>query len=411
MKPTTAALIFFFLCTTTIALGQFSFDGELRPRAQVRNGYLRLRNNGDSPAIFVAQRTRLNAAYQKSDLFDVYISVQDVRVWGDQDQLVDEASIGLFQAWGEVKLADKFRLKIGRQELVYDQGYLLATLNWREAGRSHDLALFKYTDSTFTAHLGLAHNQNSASLANSEFTNDYYKNMHFLWLHKKWAKTKASLMVINRGLQRSDNTIQYTQTIGPEIQFSSGLFTIDGAFYYQTGQDTLLRDVSASLMKAEVSYQASTKLTFRAGVVSLSGTDQDAQGNDNHTFDILYGYRHRHYGHMDYFYLGFTPPTGLRNFFAKASLKPTEKLTLNADLHFFSTEAQLAADGPLQAETAYLGTELDLDFKLKLYDEVSLAGGYSHMFATEDMERLRGGDRNLLSNWVWLQINFKPKFF
>ena len=77
---------------------QIEISGEYRPRFQMRNGVFRLPAPDDDPSVFIAQRTRLTLNYQLEDKFTTHFSFQDVRVWGDQDQLSDEPSIGVFEA-------------------------------------------------------------------------------------------------------------------------------------------------------------------------------------------------------------------------------------------------------------------------------------------------------------------------
>jgi hypothetical protein len=40
----------------------------------------------------------------------------------------------------------------------------------------------------------------------------------------------------------------------------------------------------------------------------------------------------------------------------------------------------------------------------------SLTAGYSQMFGTETLQKLRGGDYKQTNNWAWLMISFKPVF-
>ncbi|MCY7359793.1 MAG: alginate export family protein [Rudanella sp.] len=71
----------------------------------------------------------------------------------------------LHEAWGEFSLLDtnktklgkEFTLKIGRQELVYDDVRLLGNLDWLQQARRHDMALLKYSAKGWTAHVGIAY--------------------------------------------------------------------------------------------------------------------------------------------------------------------------------------------------------------------------------------------------------------
>src|SRR5690606_15406002 len=61
---------------------EFKIKAEIRPRAEVRNGYRTLRHDTTRAAFFISQRSRLQFRYQRVGLI-FHTSVQDVRVWGE----------------------------------------------------------------------------------------------------------------------------------------------------------------------------------------------------------------------------------------------------------------------------------------------------------------------------------------
>lgn len=405
------------LISTQLSVAQFTLDAELRPRTQFRNGYRTLKSEGDSPSFFISQRSRLNFLYEKEELFSTYISVQDARVWGDQDQLSDESTIGLFQAWAKLKITEGLRLKAGRQELSYDDGYLLGRLNWRQTGRSHDAALLQFTDSTFQADVGLAFNQDNGQIFDTYYTGDYYKTLQFLWMKKQWQHVDISLMFINRGLQLADSSQVFNQTFGPLVRYHKDRFELKARYYHQTGKDILDQHVSAHFFSGIAGYSFSERWKWSLGADVLSGMTYaealDPGYNTNGTFDILYGLRHGHFGYMDYFYLDFTPTAGLVDIMLKGRYKPTAELSLMADIHSFSSYADLPAkpEAPAEQYDKFLGVETDLYASYTMDKELTLTGGYSHMLATESMEVVKGGESDRLHNWFWLQLTFKPVLF
>ncbi|MFA0963800.1 alginate export family protein [Roseivirga sp. BDSF3-8] len=403
------------LTCTQLSLAQFTLGAEMRPRAQFRNGYRTLKAEGDDPSFFISQRTRLNAFYQKDDLFTTYISLQDVRIWGDQDQLADEPSTGVFEAWARLKLLNKLYLKAGRQELSYEDGYLLGRLNWRQTGRSHDAGIFQYADSTFQADLGLAFNQDKGNIFGTYYEGDYYKSLQFLWMKKSWKHLEASFLFINRGMQMADSSQNFEQTFGPTLAYSKERFSLKARAYLQRGKNADDLRVNAHFWSAMAAYRFSDQWTWKAGADVLSGMSySDAASptlTETRTFDILYGLRHGHFGFMDYFYLNFTPTTGLIDAMVKGSYSPKKNLKLNADIHSFSSYAQLPVEEPgNERYEKHLGVETDLYLSYSPNDELTLTGGYSHMLATESMEVVKGGQSNGLNNWVWLALTFKPVF-
>lgn len=413
-----AILLIFVFATafTTAVKAQLEFNGEFKPRAQFNNGFRQLPDANSESALVFLQRTRLNLSYKYQDKFKLYASLQDARVWGDQDDRGDRANTGFFEMWGELYFNPKLSLKLGRQALTYDDGYLLANPGWVVNGRSYDAAILKFQDSTFSAHLGLAHNQDRIVLRSTPFENEIFKNLHLLWLNKTFGESRASFMFINRGIQRSDTVIKYTQTVGANVKLKKGNKFIQGIYYYQTGEDTLNRDVRAQMMSLKAGYQPNDKLEFVVGVDILSGTDGGDLNNPNfretNNFDNLYGFRHKYYGLMDYFYRGFFPPSGLRDFMIKTKYKATDRFQTDLQLHSFYAQADvLNPENPSLEMDSRLGFEFDLVFGYRLNDITQVKLGYAQMFATETLEVVQQrGNSNETANFAYIEITVKPNF-
>src|SRR5689334_13185415 len=171
--------IFTFCCIVSQqALAQFTVSGQVRTRSEFRNGQGTPHVRDTVPAFFTSQRTRLNFGYS-GYRFKLYASVQDVRVWGQDGSSVNRYTIDandgfmLHEAWGEISLVDtgktvkNFTLKIGRQELVYDDVRLLGNLDWLQQARRHDAALIKFEHKGWMIHLGGAFNQNKELRSNT----------------------------------------------------------------------------------------------------------------------------------------------------------------------------------------------------------------------------------------------------
>ena len=136
---------------------QFSLTGQLRTRTELRDGYGTLEIKGNTPAFLTSQRARLNFNYHSSRVI-FQTSLQDVRVWGADASTINNADgnrLSLHEAWADIILANAkdstlpgnaveyFSVKIGRQELVYDDQRLLGNLDWLQQARRHDAVVFK----------------------------------------------------------------------------------------------------------------------------------------------------------------------------------------------------------------------------------------------------------------------------
>ncbi len=109
------------LITSSVFSQQLEISGEIRPRLEARHGFKTLASPDDEAAVFVSQRTRLNLDYF-TDKFKVKFSIQNVRVWGDVSTLAtsDKNGIAFHEAYAEYYFNPKFMMKLGRQEIAYD---------------------------------------------------------------------------------------------------------------------------------------------------------------------------------------------------------------------------------------------------------------------------------------------------
>ena len=94
--------LFFAAGTIRSSYGQFTLSGEIRPRAEFRNGFKTLNTEANDPAFFIEQRSRINFGY-KNEKLGFKLSLQDVRIWGNAAQIYkdDPALTNVYEAYGE----------------------------------------------------------------------------------------------------------------------------------------------------------------------------------------------------------------------------------------------------------------------------------------------------------------------
>lgn len=393
---------------TTISYGQLKVDAELRTRSEYRHGVKTLIKDNQNAGLFTSQRTRLNFS-QSIEKLNFYVSVQDIRVWGDVPQLntTDANGLSLHQAWAEVLLDPNYSLKLGRQEIIYDDSRIFGNVGWAQQARSHDVAIFKYKRDGIKLDLGLAFNQSKENLTGTNLTTPKtYKAMQYAWLHKDWSNLSASFLFLNNGSNTNDG-LKYSQTVGTHLKSKQNNLQVAANLYYQFGTDKMNRDLSAYLVGLEGNYKVSTKTKLGLGIELQSGNDYDSNAGDNNAFTPLYGTNHKFNGFMDYFYVGnHANNVGLLDIYAKANFKLNEKSGLTAFIHNFSAAADINANVSKQ-----LGTEIDLVYGYKFTKQIGFKAGYSQMFASEGMEVLKGTSDNNTNNWAWLMVTIKPTLF
>lgn len=413
MKLKFTLLTVLFL-TTINSFSQFSLDGELRPRTEYRNGYGNLIPEDSEPGFGISTRARLNFGY-KSEGYDLFVSMQDVMVWGENRQILpddENDSFAIFEAWAAIKLSENFSAKLGRQTISYDDQRIMGALDWAQQGRNHDAAILKYNKDKFSFDLGLAFNQDYdnatgfQSVGNTYNTTGYfsYKTMQYAYLKNSWNSFSGSLLLLNNGFQETEN-VSYLQTIGTHLNYKKGNFETSVNLFLQSGKRQGEVDVKgAYLTSLNFTYKASNKVTLALGTEIISGNDADA--GETGAFFPLYGTNHKFNGFMDYFYVGnHANSIGLIDIHASANFNLGKESNLLVKVLNFSGEQALTSD------EKSLGTEVDLVFSKKIKG-YSLVAGYSQMFASDGMYELKGIDKNLAANsqnWAWVMLVIKPK--
>lgn len=450
------ALTFFGLNVTN---AQLTATGQFRPRAEFRDGYSTLQAKDAETAVFTSQRTRLNVGFT-GYRFRFFVALQDVRVWGQDASTINKTTtaenngVQLHEAWGEIMLNDtvsniqNLSLKIGRQEIAYDDQKVMGGLDWLQQARYHDAIVLKYFNKGWTADFGAAFNQNKEQLVGTIYngvpaaTSGYtagtnglgtnYKSLEYLYLAKKFYFGDISFLFLSDNFNKYTNVSSGTPAVITKVN-EQGIWTrnttgfyynvnatrklkFEGSLYHQFGHDKNGRSLNSNLASITTTLQVGRKLFVGPGVDYLSGTDGTkavTATSENNQFDPLYGTPHKFWGTMDYFYApsGFGAQ-GLLNYFLKAKYNLKDNLTLFADLHGFESANSLS-NGAGGKQTSYLGTELDLKINYSLTKLVNIEGGYSIMKATNSMASAQVknvANANLTPQWAYVMVNIKPNF-
>lgn len=411
-------LVVMVVITASSSMAQFTLSGEYRPRIEYRHGFKTLANTVQDNATFIDQRSRINFDY-KTTGYAFKLVLQDVRVWGSQKQLVsnDGSLTSLHEAWAEIFLKENLSLKLGRQEIIYDDHRIFGSVGWVQQARSHDAAIVKYEIADWKAHFGLAYNQDGASLSGTVYTvpGGAYKAFQNLWINKKTENFEGSLLVLNNGKQSTtvgENKIYYSQTIGTRLGYKMNDLNGHVVYYNQGGKEPDgTTKISASLIGLDVGYKVNNALIVGAGFEKQSGNSQTNPSAKNEAFNPFYGTNHKFNGFMDYFYVGnHIGSVGLQDIIINVKYAP-EKFNAGVNVHFFSASNDVVNSSDGTTMSNGLGTEIDFTLGFKLAEGVTLKSGYSKMIGTDTMEALKGGDKDANSQWAWSMIVIKPQFF
>ncbi|MBF6654486.1 alginate export family protein [Flavobacterium columnare] len=400
------------LLSSVVFSQQLNVNADLRARLENRNGYSTLKPFNEKAATFTSQRTRISFDYSHNHL-KLVASPQNVRTWGDVlTNSKNDTGINFHEAYGEVKLNDKLSFKIGRQEIAYDDHRIFGSIDWTMQAKSHDAFLFKITSSSKQIiHLGLAYNANKETNFKENYVPSQYKSLQYAWYNGTFKNLNLSLLILNNGMPyliNGEEKIDYSQTFGPRFVFKKGNWNIDGATYLQTGKINTNR-VMANYFTTNINYKFVPSFLAGLGFEYISGKDQDDTSSDIKSFNPLYGTNHKFNGYMDYFYVGNHINTvGLTDFYLNLQYEK-DKFSARLSPHYFLSSANIYQLG--EKKDNYLGTEIDFTASYKLFENITLDGGFSQIFATTSMEIIKGGNKNNGNNWGFLSIKINPNLF
>jgi hypothetical protein len=428
----TAFLGVVFILANQDTLAQLRVDAELRPRAELNNGYKFLRDTNDLTQIYVTQRTRLGFTYEK-DAVKMRIRFQDVRTWGGGDVasssgvFASTRGVDLYESWLELKLGGSTTLKAGRQELKYDDERLLATRNWNQYGISYDALVLKYLSKQWEFHAGASWNASDAKIlgvtdGSDDFIPKRMRMLDFIYFrHNLGEKSYFSLLSMLTGFQNPNyiRVFNLTSTTGLHLNYRRG--SVDGIAnaFYQFGSNMYGSPTSAWMGTLSGGYRWKD-IRLGAGADMLSGHDAARDGagyqKTDHTFDIFYGVRFRYFGWMNQFSSvdASTRSGGLLDIYPNIAWYINEKSDLQLYVHFFRNQYPVP---DLQQPEAYLepdlGREYDVMYTYKIKEDLRLQAGFSWYDPSAAFQAIRGVPDSALRDtwWTWVMLCYTPRLY
>ena len=401
----------------------FNLDAQLMTRGELRAGGFKADSlDKERFSHFALGRYRVIADYQRSWL-NVRLTPQYSGVWGQAS-----AGLALYEGWAKMQSEKGFFLKIGRQELTYDDGRIIGNDDWTMTAPTHDVVKLGYDGENHKIHLLAAYNQNAENIDNGVIYYSGglqpYKTMQTLWYHYDTPKKTfgVSLLGMNIGMQNADQEhpiTYYQQLVGTYMSFRPKRWSLEGAFYYQMGKEEHGMTIDAFMASAKLNVKPSENYNLFAGYDYLSGDKyfnvppEGGLGLVFHDkargFNAIFGSHHEFYGAMDFFYLsnyvgGFTP--GLQNLYFGSIIKPVNGLSINAAYHYYAIATDLD-----YVNTKTLGHSVELASSYAFNKAVSVSAGYTFMKGSETMELLNKVSEKRQLHWAWLMLTVSPRLF
>ena len=213
---------------------ELTLSAELKPRFEARHGFGTLASPDDDAALFVSQRARLNIDFA-TEKYQVYFAIQNVSVWGDVSTLSksDKNGTSFHQMGGKYNFSERFAMKLGRQEISYDDQRILGAVDWAQQARSHDALVFQAKPGeNSNLDVGLALNANGETLFEEDYEVNQYKALQYAWFHTNFNENMGlSLLFLNNGMpydktvgEDTDQKVTYSQTIGGRFTYKRDRF-------------------------------------------------------------------------------------------------------------------------------------------------------------------------------------------
>ena len=247
-----------------------SFDLSYMTRGEIRNGgLLKGDESADDFAAFLLGRTRLGLKYEGQGISS-RLTAQHSGTWGSQGG----GTLGIYEAWVQLQSRQGLFVRVGRQNLSYDDQRIFGSDDFSMTGMSHDVLKAGFEGNGHKFHVFAAFNQNgeNTSGGGTYFSGGYqpYKAMESAWYHYDFKRIPlgASLLFLNLGMQGGekgeDNARTWQQQLaGTYLSFKPKGWSFEGAFYYQMGKSEYGIPIEA--------WMASSKVTAnRAAAPSAS---------------------------------------------------------------------------------------------------------------------------------------------
>jgi len=430
--------VFAFLFSEMAQAVDFKFGGEIRPRFEFADQAVGAKKGQKNT--FTTQRTRVNMKAIVSDDVSGFVQIQDVRTFGGATPTTAPPSItqtgtsvsanglDVHQAYIHLKniLDTGVSMKLGRQEMVFDEHRLIGNINWIQQGQTFDavrgnirladtfdLTAFYARTVAIDTHPTLKDTISNDSTFESGFAGERLTYS----LGGKDRITQYFYYALNpsrTGKANAAGTKNTTPNVADNIEYVGAYFLkhfkvldqgfrvrLDGA--YEFGDVNVTTNIKAYMLTAALG----TKFPIANGAGLTLWYDY-LSGDDNpndltvRTFTTPYATNHAYYGHMDKFLN--IPRQGLQDIAVKLWLKPTSKMKFIVHLHQFLSARTSDTQGKPPRN---LGQEIDAHFKYPVAKNTMLSIGYSRYLGSGTVNGAVTGDSTLDSNWAYAMLDLK----
>ena len=267
-----------------------TLDMQMRVRSEWRDGYKVAMDSETLGELVTVQRSRM-ALKGKWKSFDYKLGAQDIRTFGGPTGQ-SQGTLGITEAWWSSELAYGLVLKVGRQEIKFDNERVVGAVDWSNPGRFLDgVRLDRQKDRPDQGN-------STAALTWDELTN----TLRVMLYHRAMVGQGNKLTFLLFG---QDSEIEPSLlTFGFTTRFKVGDhgYVATEAYAQPHYRDDFIvpRIKFANMLIADVGRKGEGGHEWQMGLDLLSYNERW----DGFGFHPFLGTNHRHYGWMDQFYVG-----------------------------------------------------------------------------------------------------------
>jgi len=377
--------------------------------------------NGYGTGSLIFNRFKINGQARlvdenKKDILELLIEGLDGRIGTYQMKPpAQKSSLDLHQAYLDIYtiLGSDFDIKLGRQEMKYGAGRLIASPSWANRIRSFDAAVLHYHHES--AYFDLLY-ANDVKYDDDNLDASQYKEK-LTGFYAGYQADKVSLLIegyflpqLMKGTTTDAKTNRYTA--GMRIKGKvPGEILYDIESPYQFGR-TNRKSIKAMALHADIS-RAFRDVLWEPNLAleyNYASGDKNPNDSDNNTFIPLYQSTHDPYGLMDFFRW-----QNMREIALRVDLSLSKKLKIIPQTNFFwlastndswydSTGAVLRARNTGGRRSHYVGQEVSVRANYDVNKNIKCETGYAHFFTGKMVAESGPNDD---ADWIYAQMSLK----
>jgi hypothetical protein len=408
------------------------FGGEYRARYHNESN-LRGTNFSNRSDSFLLHRTRLYANAEYSNLLRLYAEGIDAQSNYETfaPRTIEENRFDALNLFGDVLLLDdgdgKYKMRVGRQELIYGDQRLISPLDWANTRRTFDGAKIWYTskdwdvDGFWVRQVPFSQHVNQDRNFDSQDDSQDFIGLYSTYKGKKDQTTDFYFLRFAEyeGPGTAFAPVDYDyNTFGVRWTGKDADYYGDGSFYWDTeggyqfgnfgnqNQSSGYATVGIGRDWSKAQYKPKFMLYY------------DYASGDQNANDGVHGTNFQYFG-LVHKYLGFADLIARQNIHdvnAQLTLATSKKSSLMLWHHIFfldsKTDALYNVTGapilidPTGNSGAYVGQETDLTWQYNINPYSDFLIGYSHFWSGDFVKSLRPVGNDIDFTYLQYSIRF-----